>query len=159
MASMGTGLAANRTVVADVLDCLLIGRTDVDAVSEWEEVATWEYGYRYLISPREELLADLVVDLTRLDALIRAGLNDAVARQLSDAGARLATLLTMTCIDLNRIGESRQAWRLARRLGDASGSAPTQQWVRGQEALLGLYAARPLPVSAHPRRARLGDPR
>jgi hypothetical protein len=113
-------------------------------VDDWHETVH-EYGYTYLSAPRAELLADLCGDLTAVLALIPHA-SDQTVRGLSEAAGRLAGLLAMVCTDLGLGREARRAWQVARHLADQSGSASAAIWVRGNEAVLGLYSHRPLPV-------------
>ena len=111
---------------------------------DWDELVA-EYGFAYQTQPRADLLADIVVDLTALQLLIDQAVDPKRAA-LCHAGARLAALTAMACTDLDHISEARGAWRLARGLANEAGSADCQAWVRAQEATLGLYTSRPLPV-------------
>jgi transcriptional regulator with XRE-family HTH domain len=119
--------------------------TEAATVEQWRETA-WEYGFTYMTAPRAELLGDLTADLAAVMAAMDRA-NSLTARAgLADAAGRIAALAAMCCVDLGYWREARHTWRLARRLADESGSVGTRMWVRGREAVLGLYSGRPVPV-------------
>jgi hypothetical protein len=89
------------------------------------------------------MLSDLAADLVAITAVMRR--TDGPAQQgLGEAAGRIAGLMAMVCTDLGYGREARQTWRTARRLTDGSGSLSARLWVRGNEAVLGLYARRPV---------------
>jgi transcriptional regulator with XRE-family HTH domain len=114
-------------------------------VEQWREAA-WEYGFTYMTAPRAELLGDLTADLVAAMAAMDRARNRTARTGLADAAGRIAALAAMCCVDLGYWREARHTWRLARRLADESGSVGTRLWVRGREAVLGLYSGRPVPV-------------
>lgn len=114
-------------------------------VEQWRETA-WEYGFTYMTAPRAELLDDLAADLAAVTSALDGARTDADRAGLTEAAARIAALAAGCCVDLGHRREARHMWRLARRLADESGAASTRVWVRGREAVLGLYSGRPLPV-------------
>jgi Predicted transcription factor, homolog of eukaryotic MBF1 len=114
-------------------------------VEQWRETA-WEYGYTYMTAPRAELLGDLTADLAAVMAAMDRARSLTARAGLADAAGRIAALAAMCCVDLGHWREARHTWRLARRLADESGFVGTRLWVRGREAVLGLYSGRPVPV-------------
>ncbi|MCA1675094.1 MAG: helix-turn-helix domain-containing protein, partial [Actinobacteria bacterium] len=142
LSGLGVGQVVDRETVAGLLERIISAEVGPGVVDEWHETA-WEYGYRYLSDPREVLVADLAIDLARLELLLAHQSDSTVRRWLNDVGARLAALLAMACVDMGYVAEARWAWRLTRRRSDAGAQPETQLWVRGQEAIIGLYMARP----------------
>jgi hypothetical protein len=114
-------------------------------VDQWRETA-WEYGFTYMTAPRADLLGDLTADLAAAMAAMDRVRSRTARAGLADAAGRIAALAAMCCVDLGHWREARHTWRLARRLADESGSVETRMWVRGREAVLGLYSGRPVPV-------------
>lgn len=112
---------------------------------DWREIA-WEYGFTYLSAPRAQLLADLTADLESVMTAMAQARSEAIRTDLAESAGRIAGLAASCCVDLGYWREARHTWRLARRLADQSGSVDTQLWVRGREAILGLYSGRPLPI-------------
>src|SRR5262249_36576553 len=100
----------------------------------------------YMSEARTVLVHNLAGDLGRLDRAIHWATDTDTRQALFDASARLAALLAMACTDLGHGSDARYAMRLARLRGDAFSPLDTQLWIRGQEAILGLYSGRPLPV-------------
>jgi hypothetical protein len=151
IAGLGLGQAADRVAVARLIGSVA-ERHSAEAqaqagdhsADDWHE-AVLEYGHAYRTAPRAELLADLLADLSDVVALATRTRGRTVAR-LNEAGAYLASLAAMVCTDLGYTREARHSWRVARRLADAAHSVPARLWVAGQEAVLGPYARRPLPV-------------
>jgi hypothetical protein len=120
-------------------------KPDAATVDNWQEAA-WEYGYTYMTAPRGELFCDLTADLAAVMTTMDHTRTVMARAGLADAAGRIAGLAAMCCVDLGYGREARHTWRLARRLADESGSAETRLWVRGREAVLGLYSGRPVPV-------------
>ena len=143
------GLAAGQAIDRAGLAQLVAGSDLVDPgtslADHWQSVAS-EYGHSYLASPRQQTMRDLAMDLAILELTLPRATSKATKQALHEAGARISALLAMACTDLGFGPEARHAWLLARRLSDASESADVQLWVRGQEALLGIYSGRPLAI-------------
>jgi hypothetical protein len=123
--------------VADQLD----RRTPDD----WEQ-AVWEYGYAYLAAPKASLFVDLWSDLASLERRIDVTTDAKSAKQLCAAGARLASLLAMTCAHLQYRRDARYCWSRARSLSELSDDIVVQGWVRGHEITSAIYLSRPIPV-------------
>lgn len=145
LTGLAVGQIVDRETLAELLERIIEAEAGSCVVDEWQEVAG-EYGYRYLVDPREVLVADLARDLARLELLLAHQSDSAARRPLNDVGARLAALMAMACVDMGYFAEARRAWQLTRRRSNAEAQSETQLWVRGQEAILGLYSMRPLPV-------------
>jgi len=143
------GLAAGQIVDRASLAQLVAGSALVDPgtslADHWRSVAS-EYGHSYLTSPRQQTMRDLAMDLAILELTPPRAMSETTKLALHEAGARISALLAMACTDLGYGLEARHAWLLARRLSDASENADVQLWVRGQEALLGIYSGRPLSI-------------
>jgi len=151
LTGLGIGQVANREILARLLERIVGAEVGPGVVDEWHETA-WEYGYRYFSDPREVLVADLAINLARLELLLAHQSDSTAGRWLNDVGARLATMLAMACVDMGYVAEARWAWRLTRRRSDAGAQPETQLWVRGQEAILGLLHGAASSGRACPRR-------
>jgi transcriptional regulator with XRE-family HTH domain len=145
LAGLGLAPVVERAAIARLMATAADRQPGRATVDDWHEVA-WEYGFTYLTAPRRELLDDLAADLAAVVALLGTTTETASVCGLSEAAGRLAGLIAMVCTDLGYGREARRSWLVARRLADDSGSMSTRTWVRGNEAVLGLYAQRPLPV-------------
>ncbi len=109
---------------------------------DWMEVA-YDHAMAYQSTPPEALLPELLADVLALRDAIETAAADQV-QGLYRAGATLATVAAMTTSALGRHDDSRRWWRTARRSADASAERDLQVWVRGYEAMSGLYQGRPL---------------
>lgn len=145
LAGLGVGQAADRLGLSTLLTALSDRQPDARGVDDWHE-AVWEYGHTYLTASRPELLADLAADLATLTAVMDRSADPTALAGLNEAAGQLAGLVAMVSTDLGYTREARHAWRLARGFADEGGSASARMWVRGQEAVLGLYSRRPLPL-------------
>lgn len=142
IASLGGNQAVNAHPVTQGL---IDQAKQWSTVDDWQELA-WEYGHVYMSpAPRGPLLRDAIADLATVQTLLpeargrrRAGLHD--------AAARLAGLVASVCSDLSHGREARLTWQMARHLAAESGSVDCVLWVRGQEAIVGLYSDRPMPA-------------
>lgn len=112
------------------------------SVDEWQEIV-WEYGYNYQHTPPAELLDALMVDVLGLQMLIGRSQRPTHLAELQRVGAILAALTAMTIANLGEIRQARRWWRSARQLADQSGDVSADMWVRGREAIRGLYEGRP----------------
>ena len=146
------GLAARQAVDRVGLAQLVAGadlfESGTSLEEHWHSVAS-EYGHAYLSRPRPQTARDLTIDLAILELALPRAESDVAKRSMYDAGARIAALLAMACTDLGYSPEARHAWLLARRMSNASENLNVQLWVRGQEALLGIYSGRPLHIIEH----------
>ena len=111
--------------------------------NHWKSIAS-EYGHSYLSSPRNQIIRELTMDLAILELTLPRAKSEPASRDLNEAGARIAALLAMAYTDRGCGSEARHSWLLARRLSDASQCSEVRLWVRGQEALLGIYSGRPI---------------
>ena len=127
------------------LDASGIRSADSTAVENWSETA-WEYSFTYVTAPRAQVFGDIIADLALVMSIMESATTETVRAGLADAAAKMAGIAAMCCVDLGYRREARHTWRLARRLADESGSVDTRLWVRGREAVLGLYSGRPVPV-------------
>jgi hypothetical protein len=110
-------------------------------VDDWWEVVV-EYTETYMSTPPQNLLVDVAADILALRQSIGWERD---ARRLTDlhgVAAILAATLAMATHSLDRVRESRHWWRSARRAADASGDHDIRVWVRGYEAMSGLYQKR-----------------
>jgi hypothetical protein len=92
------------------------------------------------------LLADLAADFAAITECMFRGRSAIAKRQLAEPAALIAALMAKACTDCGYTREARHSWRAARRLSDLSRSPDVQLWVRGNEAMGGIYQGRPLPV-------------
>ncbi len=145
LAALGVGQTLDSGTVWELLGETTEAQSNVNHVEDWQEAA-WEYGHAFLSVPRRELVTDLGADLVAV-RMVLSRLSDPVQKRgLNEAAARLAGLMAMACTDLGYAREARHLWRMGRRLADASAAPEVQLWVRGHEAVLGIYQGRPLPV-------------
>jgi transcriptional regulator with XRE-family HTH domain len=115
---------------------------DEATVDEWLEIAE-EHDYNYLVTPPQELIEILTVDMIAIQYAIRDS-GDTPARDLQRASSVMATLTAMTLSNLGNIRESRRWWRTARTLADQSGDPGLRAKVRGGEVVRALYERRPV---------------
>jgi transcriptional regulator with XRE-family HTH domain len=145
LARLATGQVFNRADLAQLVAGSSLAESAGSLGFHWQSVAS-EYGHSYLTSPRRQTMRELAMDLAILELTLPRATEKSTSQALHKAGARLAALLAMACTDLDYGPEARHSWFLARRLSDASENPDTKVWVRGQEALLGIYSGRPLAV-------------
>jgi hypothetical protein len=145
LAGLAAGKAVDRAGLAQLVAGSDLVEPGTSLADHWQSVAS-EYGHSYLASPRQQTMRDLAIDLAILELTLPRATSEAARRALHEAGARISALLAMACTDLGYGPEARHSWLLARRLSNASESADVQLWVRGQEALLGIYSGRPLVI-------------
>lgn len=118
-----------------------VERNAGQAAGDWEEIA-YEYGHTFLIMPPKTLLPDLAADLTVLQEAIQSARSESLHRRLCSPGSKLMALVAMTLSTLGERRLSRHWWSGARRTADASGVRDLRVWIRGYEAMAGLYAGR-----------------
>jgi transcriptional regulator with XRE-family HTH domain/tetratricopeptide (TPR) repeat protein len=111
-------------------------------VEDWEDIAD-EYAHTYLTTAPSRLLPDLAADVVTLQHIIRTTRDDIVRRALCRPGGLLAALMAETVSSLGDQREARHWWQTARHTADASGDTDLGAWVRGREAVRGLYEHRP----------------
>jgi hypothetical protein len=143
-----TGLGAAEPAMAlegtrHGLNFALAERHASTDVEEWHEIAL-EYGHTYPITAPSELLKTLLVDLYGLQAAIGRYPDDAIQRELRQAGAMLSAFTAQTVANLGYLREARRWWRTARRAADESGDRYTMLWIRGREIVRAGYEHRPL---------------
>jgi hypothetical protein len=136
---------SDRHALSQALNALDQLHTSLSPVDDWNETV-WEYGHAYVTAPRRALFDQLLDDVASIHVTMARVTDDRALKSLADAGGRLAALLAMVCTDLGFAREARTTWRLARRLTDQGDCADSQLWVRGQEAITGLYLDRPMPT-------------
>ncbi|MFB9250415.1 multiprotein-bridging factor 1 family protein [Sphaerisporangium melleum] len=108
----------------------------------WEAVCA-DHLRALLNQPPRQALDDLVVDL----ALLYQQMSVAPADQITRLQRIAAWMSQMHANLLTRLGEYGQAlrwWRTARQAADASQDIDMRVWVRGSEAVFGLYSPRSL---------------
>jgi transcriptional regulator with XRE-family HTH domain len=111
-------------------------------VEDWQAVAL-EYSLSYMSTPPLVLQLDLAADVLAIRQSIEQEADAQRRADLYGVGAMMAAVLAMTTHCLGRSRESRNWWRSARRAADASGERDLRVWVRGYEAMSGLYQKRP----------------
>ncbi|GII75689.1 hypothetical protein Sru01_06710 [Sphaerisporangium rufum] len=107
---------------------------------DWQAVCA-DHVYAVNHRPPAEARADLLIDI----AAIRRALTDAPAERVADLQRTTAWMSALLANVLCRLGEhggSRRWWQTARHAADASGDRDIQVWVRGSEAVFGLYGSR-----------------
>ncbi len=145
LAGVAAGHAFDRSGLAQLVAGSDLFDAGTSLEDHWYSVAA-EYGLAYLAQPRQQTVRDLTIDLAVLELALPRATSELARNSIHHAGAKIAALLAMACTDLGYSPEARHAWQLARNMSDASGSIDVQLWVRGQEALLGIYSGRPLDV-------------
>jgi tetratricopeptide (TPR) repeat protein len=114
-------------------------------VSEWQEIAL-DYGQTYPATEPAALLRALISDLSSLELAIHRQSDEAVQRQLLQAGALLAAFTAQTVANLGDPLAARRWWRTARRVADEAGDSYTVFWIRGREVVRAGYERRPVRV-------------
>jgi tetratricopeptide (TPR) repeat protein len=148
LVAASSGLQIN--VVSTALEALrhgisytLTDRLAAVAIDEWHEIAM-EYGQTYLTAAPAEVLGSLIVDLHALHSMLRSCSDDAVQRELRQAGSLLAAFTAQTVANLGDLRGARRWWRTARRVADESGDQYAMLWSRGREITRAGYENRPL---------------
>jgi hypothetical protein len=111
------------------------------AVDEWHAVVR-EYGESYLHSPPGVLLDRLTVDLAVLGYAINAAEDPRTLTEFRRAGAMLAVLTALTLGNLGQVEQAGRWWRSAKQMADRAEDRHTVAWVRGNDAVRGLYEGR-----------------
>src|SRR5438445_407766 len=127
----------------DLTAAVAADRHAADA-DEWDRIVH-EYARSYYLTPTDRLLRDLTADLSVLQVRL-GGTDGTVQRGLARAGGQLAAISAVAWADAGETARAGRWWRTARQLADASGEIETRTWVRGREAVNGLYEQRPVPV-------------
>lgn len=111
-------------------------------VEDWE-LACHDHMHSLLTRPAAVAHEALLADLSAIHRQIRL----AKGTPTPDLNRIAAWLSTLNANALTRMGnhdDARRWWATARRAADVSGDVDMQVWVRGKEAVFGLYAPRPL---------------
>ncbi|MFF5262580.1 helix-turn-helix domain-containing protein [Actinomadura viridis] len=139
---------ASQSQALETIRKALEGALPIDAyrdrsAEEWHEISV-EYDLSYMSTPLWTLLPDLAADMVALQQIIQAERDASTQRALYGAGARLAAIMAGVTNSLGKARESRHWWRTARHAADSFGDRDLRVWVRGSEAISGLYQGRPL---------------
>jgi transcriptional regulator with XRE-family HTH domain len=141
----GLGLLAQTPInsgnepVRQMLDRAL-GVTEGHTVEHWQLVCA-EHLNAVLHQPPATTRTDLVIDLVALQQAITRAAPERVA-DLQRLGAWLSALHANLLTRLGEHGSARRWWTTARHAADASGDTDMRVWVRGTEAVFGLYSPR-----------------
>jgi transcriptional regulator with XRE-family HTH domain len=118
------------------------GRNHLD---DWEETII-EYGYSYLSTPPVNLIPDLATDLVTVRSIMRriSDRDSTEYRSWCRVGGALSALMAKSLSNLSQSRNSREWWRMAQHLADASGDLNLGLLVRGEHIIHGLYENRPI---------------
>jgi transcriptional regulator with XRE-family HTH domain len=119
-----------------------IGTAESSSVEDWE-AACLEHQYAAHTHPPAQVREQLVSDIAALQWSLAHARPEHRA-DLQRSMAWLSRLHAGILTDLGEFGQARRWWATARRAADASGDLDMRVRVRGKEAVLGLYAHRPL---------------
>jgi len=124
-----------------------VGKTfdhdDRDHLDDWDQSIA-EYGYAYVATSPNELMANLAADLVAVRS-IRLGVSQDSAdyRGWCRVCGALSGLMAKTLSNLGQPREARQWWNTAQHVTDDSGDLDLSLWVRGERIIHGLYENRP----------------
>ncbi|MET8159279.1 helix-turn-helix transcriptional regulator [Sphaerisporangium sp. NPDC005289] len=119
-----------------------LGTAEGRALDHWEAVCA-DHTHALLAQPATEALDDLLVDLAILQQQMSIATPEQSAR-LQRIAAWMSTMHANLLTRLGEYGPARRWWRTARQAADASHDADMRVWVRGAEAVFGLYSPRPV---------------
>ncbi|GII85650.1 hypothetical protein Ssi03_36400 [Sphaerisporangium siamense] len=108
--------------------------------ADWE-LACFEHMHAIQTLPPSTVRDDLVLDMAAVQQTLTRSRADQVG-DLQRVAAWLAVLHSNVLTRLGEHGAARRWWRTARQAADASGDKDMQAWVRGYEAVFGLYSPR-----------------
>lgn len=112
-------------------------------VEEWQAIVT-DYGVDYFVTPPDQLVESLLVDMLNLQrALQQAPGQTQAGRDLQRCAALLAAFMAMTVSNLGHLRDSRRWWRSAKRLAHGSTDPETITWVGAREVVRALYEHQP----------------
>jgi transcriptional regulator with XRE-family HTH domain len=116
---------------------------DRDHVDDWDQTIA-EYGYAYVATSPNELMANLAADLVAVRS-IRLGVSQDSPdyRGWCRVCGALSGLMAKTLSNLGQPREARQWWNTAQHVTDDSGDLDLSLWVRGERIIHGLYENRP----------------
>jgi len=119
---------------------------DRNHVDDWEE-AVAEYGYAYHATSPIKLIPDLAADLVAVRSIAyRLTKDDAEYRGWCRVGGALSVLVAKTLYNLDYPRESRQWWRIAQHVADASGDLELSLWARGEHIFQRIYQHHPAQI-------------
>ncbi|MDH2424990.1 helix-turn-helix transcriptional regulator [Sphaerisporangium sp. TRM90804] len=123
---------------------LTLDSTGRHSRDDWELVCA---GHVYAVNnqPPAEVRDDLALDLAAVQRALAKSSPDQVSH-LHQVAAWLSALHANVLTRLGEHGASRRWWTTARHAADLSGDRDMQVWVRGSEAVFGLYMPRPAEV-------------
>ncbi|MFC7384274.1 helix-turn-helix domain-containing protein [Sphaerisporangium rhizosphaerae] len=118
------------------------GGPDGGTEDQWEAICA-DHMHALVNRPPTEALDGLMVDLALLYQQMSVAPPEQSAR-LQRIAAWMATMHANLLTRLGVYGEAGRWWRTARQAADASQDVDMQVWVRGTEAVFGLYSPRSL---------------
>jgi tetratricopeptide (TPR) repeat protein len=147
-------LAAQADVVRHRIDRAL-GRSEVSASSldDWDRTSAEHARATRHRSPQEQL-AELLDDVAGLDLLHERRHTASSLRRTTMLTARMAGLVSLTMLKLNRHGPARQWGHTARQAAAEAGDPATNAWVWAQEAFRFFYGGDLLEAIGAARRAQ-----
>ncbi len=134
-----TPLFSNGEPIRQMLERAL-NTADSFTTEDWE-LACADHLNAVVTRPPATVRDDLVVDLAAVQQLLTQRIPAQVA-QLQRVTAWLSALHANVLTRLGEYGAARRWWTTARHAADISCDADMQVWVRGTEAVFGLYSSR-----------------
>jgi transcriptional regulator with XRE-family HTH domain len=114
---------------------------DSYTVEDWQ-ITCADHMHAVLSRPPATVRSDLVLDLAALQQVLAPRVNEHAA-DLQPVAAWLSALHANVLTRLGEHGSARRWWTTARHAADSSGDTDIRVWVRGIEAVFGLYSPRP----------------
>ncbi|MFC6082454.1 helix-turn-helix domain-containing protein [Sphaerisporangium aureirubrum] len=118
----------------------VLNTADGFTVDDWHLTCA-DYLHAVLTRPPATVRDDLVLDLAALQQVLAREAPER-ASELQRAAAWLSALHANVLTRLGEYGAARRWWTTARHAADSSGDTDMKVWVRGTEAVFGLYAPR-----------------
>jgi hypothetical protein len=119
---------------------------DRNHLDDWEETVA-EYGYAYFATPPIGLIPDLAADLATVRSIARRlAKDDPEYHGWCRVGGALSVLVAKTLYNLDYPRESRQWWRIAQHVTDASGDLELSLWARGERIFQRMYQHHPTQI-------------
>jgi hypothetical protein len=117
-----------------------LGTSEGRPEDQWEAVCA-DHMNALCTQPPAQARDDLLIDLAILHQQMSAATPEQIIR-LHRIGAWMSTMHANLLTRLGEYGPARRWWRTARQAADESQDVDMQVWVRGTEAVFGLYSPR-----------------
>ncbi|MCI0689342.1 MAG: helix-turn-helix domain-containing protein [Sporichthyaceae bacterium] len=138
LSALGSLAAAPVAVrLDDLAGALSRSATDQPDLDEWERTAQ-AYAHDVGFADPARLLPNLLGDLQQVREVMDRT-PDSARPRLRHVAGQLAAWTAMTLVNAGDPSTARRWWRTARELVDASGDTALATYVRGRQAVLGLY--------------------